>query len=390
MEARRWRYRLDEPAPLPPSRRYLPRVEIRRLLRSGQLPPDVQEAAAALAGGEPVNPEARAAVAEALAAWARSRRPDREAVARVLDADPFRWRVLEAVVLAGLATADQVAHLAYGLAGVPPTGHLVAGRWLHRLFQWGLIRPFTVSRQGATPPQGGGSGRLLYTPEAPGARLVAARLGQPLQALWRPGQAHTAPRATGHRLAVTDFYVAVRIWLARASGELAAWQPEPRWRFGDVTLAPDAWLEAVVGGQHHRLFVEVDRGTESPEVVAQRMATYNQAAATEPWVQRFGSQKPAWPIVLLVVAATRQKLGERAQDPSSRALALKEAVERLDQGRWGFPRFKFLVAADAYQVPESQPRPSGRGSRLQPVQVRLDQPVCLVLRKPPEERRPVL
>jgi hypothetical protein len=176
-----------------------------------------------------------------------------------------------------LMTHAQVAAL------LTPEGHAVsaassarsARRILARLSAYGVLARLERRVGGV---RAGSSGYVYYLGPV-GQRLLAYWEGRGLvRGRFRP---EPGGRYVRHRLAVSELYVQLRVADREGELDLLAFDPEPDcWRRfsdgfgGPVVLKPDAFVRVGVGAYEDRCFVEVDLGTESRSVIADKLRRY--------------------------------------------------------------------------------------------------------------------
>lgn len=287
------------------------------------------------------------------------KRVDLDALAKNLRGRDYE--ILAGLLKGGFMTLDQVALLYCPT----PKGVVVASQRMTKLFKAGLLESFRPSREGAG--NRGGSARLIYCLDRPGATLAAAYMNKPLQDVWRPRDRFVQMAHVLHRLCTVDFWAATETWVRSAGGKLLEFEIEPRQREGKVTLAADALVTYQAPGAEapKTLWVEIDRGTESVPRFLERMSAYD--AFYKLTRNRYGDNLPG---VLIVVDTGRFRLGDGPpQTAEQRLKALKVALDKAAPG-WDFRRFKFAVMADLFEIPSSD------WGSLPEVRVDLAAPVC--------------
>jgi hypothetical protein len=126
------------------------------------------------------------------------------------------------------------------------------------------------------------------------------------------------------------------------------------------------------------MWLELDRGSESPRVFVERMATYHT------YYQATKDRYDSLPGVLVIVAAGRPNLGDGLpQAPEERLAQLHQVLERPVQ-QWSFKRFKLAAAADLYEI---SPAPKGF---LPEVRTDFGASVCWVAGRPSGDRLPAI
>jgi hypothetical protein len=201
--------------------------------------------------------------------------------------------VLGSLAARRLATTNQIERLHF-TASTPLADARACRRTLARLQGEGLITPLARRIGGVRS----GSAGYVWSLGTAGQRLVTGRgpsRGAVIRRPWTPSLPFVS-----HRLAITE--LAVRLVEAERQGalELVNYVSEPDcWRRytapqgGLAHLRPDA--SAVMGdGQFEDAwFIEVDLGTESPQVLIRKRAAYlayyrsgreQQATGVFPWV----------------------------------------------------------------------------------------------------------
>jgi hypothetical protein len=130
----------------------------------------------------------------------------------------------------------------------------------------------------------------------------------------------TSPAFADHVLAVADVYISLveaerrgEIELLEFLAEPACWRRFPGRTGEAVTLKPDAFALIAIGDYEYSSFLEVDRGTESPSVIALKLATYT--AYWQSGIEQ--AQHDVFPAVVWLTT------GER------RAVQLRHVVKRL-------------------------------------------------------------
>jgi hypothetical protein len=168
----------------------------------------------------------------------------------------------------------------------------------------------------------GSQGYIYYLGPA-GQRLVAFWQGRGIT----KGRSRPEPggRFVRHHLAVAQLYIDVRRAGQDGVLDLLAFDPEPAsWRqlvngFGGHTLLkPDAFLRIGIGAYEDRYFVEVDLGSESRIVIAQKLRGYVSYWHSGAEQQDHG----VFPRVLLLTTTEARKS------------ALMEVCERLPAESW--------------------------------------------------------
>lgn len=177
-------------------------------------------------------------------------------------------RLVLALSIAKVASTTQLTDIASG--EVSATTQRLTRRRLARLRQAGQVeRLVDRSRDRRTGAQG-----YLHRLTAAGARIAGSAGGPGVRQRrsWRPSTAFLE-----HRLAITDVWVALAAAERRKLLRLQAFQSEPdSWPLtgSDSDVRPDAAARLVAGGFEVSWFIEVDRGTQSPRVIARKCQAY--------------------------------------------------------------------------------------------------------------------
>jgi hypothetical protein len=179
-----------------------------------------------------------------------------------------RLRLLSHAQLAALLSAEDDAAL-------PLSSARSARRVLARLTARGVLARLERRVGGV---RAGSSGYVYYLGPV-GQRLIAYWNGQGLvRGRFRP---EPGGRYVRHRLAVSEFYVQLRSADRDGELDLLSFDAEPDcWRRfsdsfgGSVVLKPDAFVRVGLGAYEDRCFVEVDLGTESRSVIADKLRRY--------------------------------------------------------------------------------------------------------------------
>jgi hypothetical protein len=194
-----------------------------------------------------------------------------------------------------------------------------ARRTLSRLTTLGLLARLERRVGGI---RAGSSGYVYYLGPA-GQRLVAYWRGQGLtRGRLRP---EPGSRYVNHRLAVSELFIRLRQLNSDGGLDLLTFDPEPNcWRRfsdglgGERVLKPDAFVRIGLGAYEDRYFVEVDLGSESTRVVAEKLKLYRSyfKAGTEQ------HEHDVFPRVLILTNNARRRA------------ALVETCERLPAEAW--------------------------------------------------------
>ncbi|MBO3752168.1 replication-relaxation family protein [Streptosporangiaceae bacterium NEAU-GS5] len=213
-----------------------------------------------------------------------------------------------------VATTDQVARLVFDGHDEAVAGRL-ARRHLQRLDGFGLVRRL-VDR--SRDRQVGAPG-YLHALTAAGLRLTAGThaLGARQRAAWRPTVAFLA-----HRLAISELFVQLCEHERAGGPTVREFVAEPDcWRTGTGTtgqrllVRPDALVRLERGPVEVSWFVEVDRGSERPAVIAAKCRLHRQYELSGAEQAQYG----VFPGVVFIVPGTaRARALERviAQQPA--------------------------------------------------------------------------
>lgn len=230
-----------------------------------------------------------------------------------------RW-VIETVARFGLMSHAQLAAYLMPMSGevTEDSKARSARRTLSQLTALGLLARLNRRVGGI---RAGSQGYVYYLGPA-GQRLVAYWRGHGLtRGRFRPDP---GSRYVKHRLAVSELFIRLR--QANGSGiDLLGFDPEPDcWRrFSDGLgseriLKPDAFVRVGLGAYEDRYFVEVDLGSESTRVVADKLKLY-----LGYW--RSGSEQHEHGVFSRVLILTNSE---------QRKTALIETCERLPAEAW--------------------------------------------------------
>jgi hypothetical protein len=169
-----------------------------------------------------------------------------------------------------------------------------ANRRLLKLTRAGFLRRIFIP----DPPVGQ---KALYTLSPDGAALIGAPLpGLPL----RQSRFGASPFLL-HRLAINEFYLALKYRpLPIAGMELVRWISFREPLTQAVPLIPDGYFEVTNGGVTRPMFLETDLGTEALGVWQKKTQLYLQLALSETFTQLF--RQPQFRV--LVVATTDRRL----------------------------------------------------------------------------------
>lgn len=179
-----------------------------------------------------------------------------------------RLRLMTHAQLAALLAADDDAAL-------PASAARTVRRLLARLSAHGILARLERRVGGV---RAGSAGYVYYLGPV-GQRLVAYWEGRGLvRGRFRP---EPGGRYVRHRLAVSELYVQLRLADREGELDLLRFDAEPDcWRRsvdgfgGTVRLKPDAFVRVGAAAYEDRCFVEVDLGTESRLVVADKLRRY--------------------------------------------------------------------------------------------------------------------
>lgn len=266
----------------------------------------------------------------------RGRRSDRtEALLEVLSRLTARdGVVLELLLEHRLLTTPQLADLAFhGSVGV-------AKRRLGILTALGLVTRFR-------PPlmRGEGSLPFHYVLDNRGAVVVAARRDVDVDKLGYRRERNLAlalsPRLA-HIVGIHDVLAALVASARSRGGRLVAWKSERTWDTETWAewVHPDAcgrWSEAEVEGD---FFLEYDRGTEAPSVLAEKLTGYAELAAHS---RPEGLSVP--PVLFWFADERREASAQRALAAAASRLGIAVATAAAPLGRPGEAVWVVLGAA---------------------------------------------
>lgn len=213
------------------------------------------------------------------------------------------WAILRDLARVRLLTGRHVQRL-HLHDGSPLTQARRTRSTLQRMSDTGLVHRLERRIGGVQA----GSAGFVYGLAAIGQRLVSGvgpAGGRRLRKPWESSSTFTA-----HVLAVSELYVQLREAERLGKLELHEFDAEPAgWRFwtglhGErLCLKPDAFVVLTVGDIEHRIFVELDRATESLTVIRKKAASYIAYFDAGTEQQRFG----IFPRVLFVVPDEKRK-----------------------------------------------------------------------------------
>ena len=186
-----------------------------------------------------------------------------------------RTVILAVAKLRLMTHAQLAALLALSADASPISTARIARRILARLTDAGVLARLERRVGGV---RAGSAGYVYYLGPA-GQRLVAYWQGRGLtRGRFRP---EPGGRYVRHRLAVSELYVQTRRAANEGRCELLAFDAEPDcWRsavdgFGGRTLLkPDAFVRLGLGAYEDSFFIEVDLGSESRSVIANKTRAY--------------------------------------------------------------------------------------------------------------------
>ena len=239
--------------------------------------------------------------------------------------------VLDTLARVRVATTAQLVALHFAGAATPTAGIRSCQRSLMRLANARLVHALD-RRQGGVRA---GSSSTVWALGVAGQRLL--RRGGPAGGLdrrrpWTPSLVFLA-----HRLAITQ--TLVDLTTSSLSGRLLRFEAEPdSWRRypgpggGRLSCKPDAYAAVRHDDYDEAWFLEVDRATESPTVIARKASVYLQYLASG----REQATAGVFPWVLFLVPdeARRQVLVRtlakvKAPDPKFFQVVLQSGVARL-------------------------------------------------------------
>ena len=215
---------------------------------------------------------------------------------RLTDLTPREQATIKALDTLHVATAQQLARVVFGDASTP-TSLRLTHRHLARLGQAGLIR----SHPNPLPAHRAGRRDQVHVLSAHGLRTVgrSTGLGFGQRRSWHPSAAKLE-----HWLAIGDLYA--QLSDAVRSRDLAihafAVESNARRLYQDEagrprSLQPDAYASVRVGDTIVSWFIEIDRGTENPQRIAQKCRAYREYELSDLEYQRHG----VFPGVLFIV-----------------------------------------------------------------------------------------
>jgi len=250
----------------------------------------------------------------------------------IADQLTFRdWEIVQSLAKLRVAQARQLQRLHFTDES-PPTQARRCRRHLERLTALGVVERLDRVVGGV---RAGSSGHI-YVLSIGGIKL-AARLGKTSSA--RP-QKPTTPGAAflRHRLAITELYVRLveaerdrQLDLVTFDAEPTCWRRYIGRRGVSEWVKPDAFVELGVGADFmDAYFVEIDRGTQSASVLAEKCDVYYHYSGT-------GREGEAFPEVLFLVPDERRKafvVDVLAKQPAERWKLFRvglfdEAIERF-------------------------------------------------------------
>ena len=207
-----------------------------------------------------------------------------------------------AVLRHGQMTLEQVRQLFFRRSGDSQASPQAVGRRLRLLVERGYLGRvrLTAAR---------GSGPFVYLPGPAAGDLVSPEERALFPGL---GKAKANSASLRHGLETVDIYIAVQRALEEHGGSIETWlgEAEARCRFlwhgRRLTLTPDAycfWIHAATEGS---LFLELDRGTESLQRLAQKLARYGEYFSCRAYIEHLGGMGLK-PRILFVVPGMRRR-----------------------------------------------------------------------------------
>ncbi len=190
------------------------------------------------------------------------------------DLSPRDLAIVEMVARLRLVTGNQILRAHWD--SVSPADRRAARRTVARLVEWRVLGRLERRMGGL----GRGSASWTYALDVTGQRLIAARTGArrphlPRPAMWR------------HVLAGAEAYTLLVERLRGHERTLRLWQGEPTcWRrfsgpMGEaLMLKPDAFVVIAGPGYSDLIFLEIDTGSQSRNVIRAKLAAYRAYAAT--------------------------------------------------------------------------------------------------------------
>jgi hypothetical protein len=252
------------------------------------------------------------------------------------------WDVLDDLARVRLLSVRQIERL-HLHDGSPLARSRRARALTQRLHELGLITRLDRRVGGVRA----GSAGYVYGLATLGQRLVGAGSagGRRPRRPWEP-----RPAFTDHILGVSELYVQLRELEADERIEDVVFQAEPAcWRFWtgpggeQLVVKPDAYLRFAIGDYEHSFFVELDRSSQSSNVIRQKGETY--AAFYLSGVEQ--RKREVFPRVLFLTL----------DEP--RSARIMEALSKLDADDWRL--FQVQQADEAFS--DVLPTAPGQGDR---------------------------
>lgn len=228
-------------------------------------------------------------------------------------------RIVLAIVQHGQMTLEQVRLVFFQKENGELASRQAVGRRLRLLVARRYLRRVRLTAAC-------GSGPFVYLPD-----LGAKGLLPPDQHALVRGRSNPRASSLWHGLETVDVHIAIRQGLESHGGRIETWlgEVEARYQFDwhgrRLTLTPDAYCLWSYDGLEGSFFLELDRGTESMQRLAQKLARYGQYYSCDAHVDHLGNLGLK-PRILFVVPDDRRRdrmvrwLASRRGTPSEAAL----------------------------------------------------------------------
>jgi hypothetical protein len=157
-----------------------------------------------------------------------------------------------------------------------------ANRRLLKLVRAGLLRRWFVG----TEMRGV---KAIYGISPQGASLIGE--GSHVLLPWKPGRVITSSSFLAHQQGVNEIFIRARFQALPAQVLCERWMSFREPLSPSVLLVPDAYLEIRHADTVHRMFVEVDRGTESSKVWKAKVELYLKLAVSGEFERMFHEKR---------------------------------------------------------------------------------------------------